>query len=118
MVLIIALALLTAIVVIAVVYAIDVSQTSHEIRRNYPRIGRFRYVFETMGEFQRQYFLAMDREELPFNRAQCSWVYRSAKNVDSTIPFGSIRSMSETVAVLFVNYPFPHSRKSPHHLKR
>ena len=107
MVLIIGLALLTAIVVIAVVYVIDVSQTSHAIRRNYPVIGRFRYLFETMGEFLRQYFFAMDREELPFNRAQRSWVYRSAKNVDSTVPFGSTRSMSETGAVLFVNYPFP-----------
>ena len=56
MVLIIGLALLTAIVVIAVVYVIDVSQTSHAIRRNYPVIGRFRYLFETMGEFLRQYF--------------------------------------------------------------
>ncbi|MEM7366367.1 MAG: FMN-binding glutamate synthase family protein [Pseudomonadota bacterium] len=107
MVLIIGLTLLVAVMVIAVVYVIDVSQTSHAIRRNYPVIGRFRYLFETMGEFLRQYFFAMDREELPFNRAQRSWVYRSAKNVDSTIPFGSTRSMSDTGAVLFVNSPFP-----------
>lgn len=102
-----ALVILTGIIVIAVVYVIDVNQTTHAIRRNYPVIGRFRYLFETMGEFFRQYFFAMDREELPFNRAQRAWVYRSAKNVDSTIPFGSTRSLSETGAVLFVNCPFP-----------
>ncbi len=37
-------------------------QKRHAIRRNYPLIGRFRYFFETLGEFFRQYFFAMDRE--------------------------------------------------------
>ena len=45
-------------------------QSAHAVRRNYPLLGRFRYFFERMGEFFRQYFFAMDREELPFNRAQ------------------------------------------------
>ena len=54
-------------------YIADVTQTKHAIRRNYPLVGRFRYFFEHMGEFFRQYFFAQDREELPFNRAQRSW---------------------------------------------
>jgi len=37
-------------------YIIDVTQTQHTIRRNYPLIGRFRYLFEKLGEFFRQYF--------------------------------------------------------------
>jgi hypothetical protein len=53
-------------------YIIDVTQTHQTIRRNYPVIGRFRYFFEHLGEFFRQYFFAMDREELPFNRADRS----------------------------------------------
>ena len=60
-------------------YVIDVRQTQHAVRRNYPVIGRFRYLFEHLGEFFRQYFFAMDREELPFNRAERAWVYRAAK---------------------------------------
>ena len=36
----------------------------------------------TWGIF-RQYLFSQDREELPFNRAQRSWVYRAAKNIDS-----------------------------------
>ena len=40
--------------------------------RNFPVIGRFRYFFEHLGEFFRQYFFAQDREEMPFNRAQRS----------------------------------------------
>jgi 1,4-dihydroxy-2-naphthoate octaprenyltransferase len=35
-------------------------------------IGRFRYFFGQLGEFFRLYFFSMDREELPFNRAQRS----------------------------------------------
>ncbi len=71
--------------VIAVTLVIDITKTTHTVRRNLPVIGRFRYVFERMGEFLRQYFYALDREELPFNRAQRSWVYRASKGVDSTV---------------------------------
>ena len=55
---------------LVLLYVIDVTQTEHAIRRNYPVIGRFRYLFEEIGEFFRQYFFAMDREEMPFNRAR------------------------------------------------
>ena len=35
----------------------------------------------------------MDREEMPFNRAERSWVYRAAKHVDTTVAFGSTRDL-------------------------
>ena len=101
------LALAVAVLVVIVLFVIDVTQTEHAIRRNYPVIGRFRYLFEHLGEFFRQYFFAMDREELPFNRAQRSWCYRAAKNVDNTVAFGSTRDLRPTGTVLFVNCPFP-----------
>jgi len=96
-----------AVLVIVIVYIIDVTQTSHTIRRNYPVIGRFRYFFEHIGEFFRQYFFAMDREELPFNRAERSWVYRAAKNVNRTIAFGSTRHISQDGGFYFLNSAFP-----------
>jgi hypothetical protein len=55
-----------------------------------------------MGEFFRQYFFAMNREELPFNRAQRSWAYRAAKDIDNTVGFGSTRDLRTPGAVLFV----------------
>ncbi|MCF7984774.1 MAG: FMN-binding glutamate synthase family protein [Thiohalocapsa sp.] len=88
-------------------YIVDSTQKSQAIRRNYPVIGRFRYLFERLGEFFRQYFFAMDREELPFNRAQRSWVYRAAKAVDNTVAFGSTRNLNVPGQVMFVNCPFP-----------
>lgn len=92
---------------VVVSYVIDVTQTQQAIRRNYPVIGRFRYFFEHLGEFFRQYFFAMDREELPFNRAQRSWVYRAAKNVDSTVAFGSTDNLQGVGRTIFVNCAFP-----------
>ena len=49
----------------------------------------------------------MDREELPFNRADRSWVYRAAKDIDTTIAFGSTRSLSHPNNIIFLNCPFP-----------
>ncbi len=95
------------VLIVIVLYIIDKSQTAHAIRHNFPVIGRFRYFFEELGKFFRQYFFAMDREELPFNRAERSWVYRAAKNIDNTVAFGSTRDLRPTGTVLFVNCPFP-----------
>lgn len=88
-------------------YIVDKTQNKQAIRRNYPVIGRFRYLFEKQGEFFRQYFFAMDREELPFNRAERRWVYRAAKNVDRTVAFGSTRNLEPTGTIMFMNCAFP-----------
>lgn len=101
------IALVLFVIYLIGLYCIDVTQTKHAIRRNYPIIGRFRYAFEHLGEFFRQYFFAMDREELPFNRAQRSWVYRTSKNVDSTVAFGSTRPLNVPGTVMFMNCIFP-----------
>ncbi len=90
-----------------IIYQIDKHQTQQTIRRNYPLFGRFRYAFEHLGEFFRQYFFAMDREEMPFNRAQRSWVYRAAKDVDNTVAFGSTRDLRIPGTYFFLNCPFP-----------
>lgn len=92
---------------IIVIYVIDKNQTSQTIRRNYPVVGRFRYFFEHAGEFFRQYFFSMDREEMPFNRAERNWVYRAAKKVDTTIAFGSTRPLNIKGDPIFVHSAFP-----------
>jgi len=92
---------------IVIIFLADVSQTQDAIRRNYPVIGRFRYLFTTLGEFFRQYFFAFDREELPFNRAERDWVYRSSAGADNTIAFGSTRNLLTPGTQIFVNCAFP-----------
>ena len=101
------LAIGLAVLGVVVLYIIDRTQTTHAIRRNYPVVGRFRYFFEELGEFFRQYFYAMDREEMPFNRAERSWVYRAAKGVDNTVAFGSTRDLARVGTPVFVNDPWP-----------
>lgn len=90
-----------------VLYVIDRTQRTQAIRRNYPVIGHLRYLLEHLGKFFRQYFFAMDREELPFNRAQRSFVYRASKDLDTTASFGSTRDLTPVGSVFFVNFPFP-----------
>ena len=96
-----------SVLVVIWMYIADISQTAQAIRRNYPVVGRFRYLFEHLGDFFRQYFFAQDREEMPFNRAQRGWVYRSAKDLDTTVAFGSTRSLKGTGTIMFANCPFP-----------
>ena len=90
-----------------IVFIIDTRQTKDAVRRNYPVIGRFRSIFTMLGEFFRQYFFAMDREEMPFNRAEREWIDRSSKKTDNTVAFGSTRSLSPVGTPIFVNFPFP-----------
>ncbi len=94
-------------IVVLYFYIRDVTQTQHAIRRNYPVIGRFRNVFEHLGTFFRQYFYAMDREELPFNRAQRVWVYRAAKNLSLSNAFGSTHDLRQPNTPVFLNAPYP-----------
>ena len=103
---------LLAIVLFAVVifwFIQDVTQKKHAVLRNYPVIGRLRYFFEKQGEYFRQYFFMGDRDEMPFNRATRSWVYRVAKQEDGSglIGFGSTYDIKAPGAILFSNAPFP-----------
>lgn len=98
---------LTLLICMPILYITDITQSKHAVRRNFPVIGRFRYFFEHVGEFFRQYFFSMDREEMPFNRAQRSWVYRAAKDISNTIAFGSTRDLKKVGTVLFANCPYP-----------
>jgi glutamate synthase domain-containing protein 2 len=99
-----------ALVLIAVIvfwFVQDVTQKKHTILRNFPVVGRLRYLFERQGEYFRQYFFANDREEMPFNRSVRAWVYRLAKDEGGTIGFGSTNNMSEPGNIIFVNAGFP-----------
>ncbi len=97
----------SAALVALVLFIIDRTQTEDAIRRNYPVIGRFRAVFTELGEFFRQYFFAMDREELPFNRAQREWVKRASEGHSTTVAFGSTRNLNVVGTPIFVNAAFP-----------
>ncbi|MGV8933265.1 MAG: FMN-binding glutamate synthase family protein [Gallionellaceae bacterium] len=85
----------------------DIVQKKHTVLRNYPLIGRLRYLLESQGEYIRQYFIAGERDEMPFNRAARNWIYRTAKGVGGIVGFGSTNDLREPGSIIFVNAPFP-----------
>jgi glutamate synthase domain-containing protein 2 len=90
-----------------IIFGLDRLQTRDAVLHNYPVIGHLRYILSGLGEFFRQYFFAMDRDELPFNRAERNWVERAAKNTDSTVAFGSTKYIREVGTPIFINCPYP-----------
>lgn len=85
----------------------NILQKEHTILRNFPLIGYVRYFAEFLGVYLRQYFYARDREELPFNRTERTWIYEASKNIDTTIGFGSTRDRRPVNTIYFVDSPFP-----------
>ncbi|HEV2613471.1 MAG TPA: FMN-binding glutamate synthase family protein [Gammaproteobacteria bacterium] len=93
--------------VVIVLLLWNLIQKNHSLLRTYPVIAYVRYIAEALGVHLRQYFYARDREELPFNRADRTWVYEAAKDLDTTIGFGSTRDLKSLGAIYFVDAPFP-----------
>ena len=64
-------------------------QSKKTIRRNFPLVGRLRYLLESIGPELRQYFFENDLDGKPFNRLQRSIVYQRSKKETDTMPFGT-----------------------------
>jgi glutamate synthase (ferredoxin) len=78
---------LAGLLVAVIVY--DLVQTKHAILRNFPVIGHFRYLLESVGPELRQYIVTSNDEERPFSRDQRTWIYSSAKRQNSYSGFGT-----------------------------
>jgi glutamate synthase domain-containing protein 2 len=68
-------------------------QRAHTISHNFPVVGHLRYWLESIGPEMRQYFVANNREELPFNRIERGWIYASAKKENNYEGFGTDRDI-------------------------
>ena len=75
--------------VLTVVGLVDLAQTRHSIRRNYPVIGHFRFLIEAIRPELRQYLFEDDTVATPFSRSQRSIVYQRAKRELDKRPFGT-----------------------------
>ncbi len=64
-------------------------QSKKTIRRNFPLLGRMRYLLENLGPEMRQYFIETDLDGKPFNRLQRSIVYQRSKKESDSMPFGT-----------------------------
>ncbi|WP_299781466.1 FMN-binding glutamate synthase family protein [uncultured Formosa sp.] len=77
-------------------------QKSHTISHNFPIVGHLRYLLESIGPEMRQYFVANNREELPFNRIERGWIYASAKKENNYEGFGTDRNIYD-IQHMFIN---------------
>lgn len=68
---------------------IDLTQKKQAIRRNFPVLGRMRYLLELVRPEIYQYFVESDKEGVPFDREHRSLIYQRAKNARDTTPFGT-----------------------------
>jgi len=84
-------ALFAFIIVLPLVYMgfVDMVQTRQSIRRNFPLLGRLRYVFEDLRPKIQQYFVESDTDGAPINRNERSVIYQRAKKQIDTVPFGT-----------------------------
>ncbi|MEO3776572.1 glutamate synthase-related protein [Micromonospora sp. B11E3] len=64
--------------------------------RNFPVLGRARYLLESIGPELRQYIVAGNNEERPFTRDQRRWVYASAKRENNYFGFGTDNDIEYT----------------------
>ncbi|MDN3670751.1 FMN-binding glutamate synthase family protein [Echinicola jeungdonensis] len=64
-------------------------QKKHTILRNFPILGYFRYIFEMIAPEIQQYFIERTTDGKPFSRNHRALVYRRAKNINDTHPFGT-----------------------------
>ncbi len=67
----------------------DLTQERHSILRNYPLMGHFRYLFESVRPELRQYLFESDVDSTPFSRLQRAMVYQRAKEQLDSRPFGT-----------------------------
>ncbi len=67
----------------------DMLQTRHTLWRNFPVIGRIRWLLESIRPMIQQYFIESDTDGLPVSRVFRSVIYQRAKGEMDTVPYGT-----------------------------
>jgi glutamate synthase (ferredoxin) len=82
----------------------DLVQTKHAILRNFPIIGHFRYLLESVGPELRQYIVTGNDEERPFSRDQRAWIYTSSKRRNNYTGFGTDNDLERSSNYLIIKH--------------
>eukprot|EP00965_Chrysotila_dentata_P097306 3215782-Pleurochrysis_carterae.AAC.1 len=67
----------------------DLSQTQSTLRRNFPVLVHFRYMFESIRPEIQQYFIETDHAAEPFSRSMRSLIYQRSKGQPDTRALGT-----------------------------
>lgn len=77
------------------IYWIDRGQDQHAVLRNFPLLGKVRYILEKIGPELRQYLYNHDNTGKPFSRMDYEHVVIPAKYKKNMIGYGSKRNFKE-----------------------
>ena len=91
----------------------DLFQSHHSLLRNYPLLAHFRWFFEFLRPFLRQYIVENDREGRPYNRDQRSLIYERAKDQVDVKPFGTDLDAANAEFQLLAHSMAPTSKPKP-----
>ncbi|MEK4012059.1 FMN-binding glutamate synthase family protein [Peribacillus sp. FSL M8-0224] len=103
-------AVLGTVAAAAYFYRKDDTQKQHSILRNFPLIGRIRYMTELIGPELRQYLFENNNEGTPFSRKEFEDVVKAGKYKERLIGFGSERDFNEA-GYYIRNSMFPNLRE-------
>lgn len=92
---IIALVILVPVILLGIFFLTDRKQNQHAILRNFPVLGRIRYLTEKIGPELRQYLFDDDNKGKPFSREDFLHIVLPGKYLGSVISFGSKRDFED-----------------------
>ena len=101
----------SVLLVLLVIY--NVMQKKHAILHNFPILGHFRYLLETIGPELRQYIVTSNNEERPFSRDERTWIYASSKEQNNYFGFGTDNDLEQAPNHLIIKhsaFPLPDLR--------
>ena len=81
--------ILGVLVVLMAIGILDLLQTKHSLWRNFPLLGRLRWLMEALRPKLYQYFVESDTDGRPISRLDRNTIYQRAKKELDTIPFGT-----------------------------
>jgi len=67
----------------------DLLQPAHSLMRNYPLLAHFRWMFEELRPYLRQYIVEDDHSGKPYSHDERALIYARAKGQEDRQPFGT-----------------------------
>jgi len=106
--------LIVFLIAIVVMFIQDITNKKQTVKNNFPVVGRLRYLLESIGPELRQYIVANNRDELPFNRGQRAWIYASSKRQNNYQGFGSDKDFNDPGHIFINPNMFPYKVPENH----
>ncbi len=89
-------------------------QKRYSVLHNFPLVGHLRYFLIGIGPELRQYLVANNREEKPFNRIERDWIYKSSRRENNYKGFGTDSNIYDHQHIFINNAMIPYKLEKNH----